>query len=114
MKSSHLFSAFVLAASSSLLQAAPDISVNDLSPSALKSIATPRQKASMKAHEDAVAQAKKQRQDAIAKAKDITEVNDSGMKQTIQRRALNAMLPACERSPEAARNPKIYRVRGRR
>ncbi len=114
MKSSQLFSALVILGSCFIAQAAPTVTTDDLSAAKLKSIATARQQASFKLYEDAKAKKQKDRADSIAKAKEITEINDSGMKKTIQSRALNAMLPACERSPEAARTPNVYTVRGRR
>ncbi len=114
MKSSQLFSVLVLLGSCCIAQAAPTVSIDDLSAETLKSAATPRQQASIKQYEDAKAKKEQDRKDALAKAKEVTKINDSGMKKTIQSRALNAMLPACERSPEAARTPNVYTVRGRR
>ncbi len=114
MKSSQLFSAFVVLASCFTVQAAPDVSLDDLSPEKLKSIATARQQASIKTYEDAKAKAAQDRADSIKKSKEITEVNNAGLKKTIQRRALNNMLPRCEREPETPRTPNVYEVRGGR
>ncbi len=111
MKTSPITTLLIFAASATLLSAAPAVSVNDISPAALKSIATPTQVASIKAHEEAKAQAKTDRKKELEEVKKVTTENDKGMKQTIQKRTLNNMLPACEREPEAARNPDLYIVR---
>ncbi len=114
MKYTQLFSAILICACAPIAQAAPDVTLDDLSPTTLNGMATARQQASMKAYEDARAKARQERVETIKKAKEITEVNNAGLKKTIQRRAINHMLPACEREPEAPRNPNIYVVRGRR
>ncbi len=114
MKSAQLFSAILLCACASIAQAAPDVTLDDLSPSTLNAMATARQQASIKAYEDAKNKARQERLESIKKSKEITEVNNAGLKKTIQKRAINHMMPACEREPETPRNPNVYVVRGRR
>ncbi len=93
------------------LLAAPAVEPADLSESTLKGIATERQKTSIDDYNAAKHRAAKQREDDINAARKITEDNDKGMKKTIQRRALNTMLPPCERTPETPREPGGYTVR---
>ena len=109
MKTLSLLSVFAVAAA--VLQAAPVIDVSDLSEDTLKGIATERQKASLSQYHKAKAEAEKQREKAAKEAADITKDNDAGMKKTIQRRALNTMLPPCDREPEAPRDPGNYEIR---
>ncbi len=111
MKASHFLTIILIAASSSLLQAAPAISVKDLSADSLQSVATPQQQASLKEYNDAKAEAENQREQDIQNAKDITKANDEGLKKTIIKRSLNNMLPPCERNQETPRDPAIYEVR---
>ncbi|MFI3243949.1 MAG: hypothetical protein R3Y56_06830 [Akkermansia sp.] len=111
MKTSPISTLLIFAASATLLSAAPAVSVKDISPATLKTIATPTQAASLKIHEEAKSQAETDRNKAIEEAKKLTTENDKGMKQTIQKRTLNNMLPACEREPETPRNPDLYIVR---
>ena len=92
-------------------QAAPVIEPADISEATLKGIATPRQKASLDQYHKAKANAEKQREKDAKAAADITRDNDAGMKKTIQRRALNTMLPPCDREPEAPRDPGNYDIR---
>lgn len=91
--------------------AAPSISASDVSEDTLKEIASERQKASFKLHEEAKAKAEEKREEEIKKAKDITAKNDAGMKRTIQRRHLNSMLPPCDREPETSREQQRYYIR---
>ncbi len=111
MKTSPITTLLIFAASATLLSAAPAVSVKDISPETLKTMATPSQAASIKAHEDAKAQADTERKKEIEDARKVTVENDKGMKQTIQKRTLNNMLPACEREPETPRTPDLYIVR---
>ncbi len=111
MKTSPISTLLIFAASATLLSAAPAVSSHDMSPESLKKLATPAQAASMKRHEEAKDQAEKDRQKEIDEAKKLTTENDKGMKQTIQKRALNNMMPACERESETPRNPDLYIVR---
>lgn len=99
----------VLMAASAM--AAPSIKATDVSSDALKEIATDRQRASLEAHERAKAKAAEERDKAIQEAKDITARNDKGMKNSIQRRHLNSMLPPCDREPETPREPNDYHIR---
>ncbi|MBQ3217522.1 MAG: hypothetical protein IJB33_01455 [Akkermansia sp.] len=101
----------VLAAAAMVAQAAPVVEPSDLSESALKSIASDRQKASLAQHNKAKAKAEKQREKDAKKAAELTEFNNAGMKKTIQRRALNTMLPPCDREPETPREPGDYTIR---
>ncbi len=110
MKALPILSILALAAFAPTLLAAPVIEPADLSEDTLKGIATDRQQASLKEHNEAKRRAAKQREDDIQAAKKITEENDKGMKKTIQRRALNTMLPPCERTPETPREPGGYVV----
>lgn len=109
MKALSLLS--LLALTAACVQAAPVVTGKDLSEEALKKIGTAKQSDSLDRHNAATAKAEKQRADAIKAAKDVTEANDRGMKKTIQKRHLNNMLPACEREPEAPREPGNYDVR---
>lgn len=109
MKTLSILSALVLAATA--VQAAPIVTPNDLSDARLNEVASERQKASLKRYADAVEKAERDRKQAIEDAKKLTEENDKGMKKTIQKRSLNNMLPACDREPEAPRNPGDYRIR---
>ncbi|MFI3244732.1 MAG: hypothetical protein R3Y56_10825 [Akkermansia sp.] len=111
MKTSHILPLIILAASATLASAAPAISVQDISPATLKGVATDKQKASMKLHDEAKAKANSERETEIAEIKKVTADNNAGMKKTIQKRTLNNMLPACEREPEAPREPGNYEVR---
>ncbi len=99
-----------LLALSPVLLAAPGVTPADLSESTLKGIATERQQKSIDDYNNAKRRAAQEREDAIKDAKKITEENDKGMKKTIQRRALNNMLPPCERTPETPREPGGYNV----
>ena len=108
MKTLPLFALLVLAAA---VQAAPVVQTKDLSEDTLKSIATDRQKASIDRYNKAVARAEKDREKAMKEAQKITRDNDAGMKKTIQRRQLNTMLPPCERTPEAPREPRDFEIR---
>ncbi len=108
MKTLPLFALLVLAAA---VQAAPVVQTKDLSEDTLKSIATDRQKASIDRYNKAVARAEKNREKAMKEAQKITRDNDAGMKKTIQRRQLNTMLPPCERTPEAPREPRDFEIR---
>ncbi|MBE6415780.1 MAG: hypothetical protein E7032_04525 [Akkermansiaceae bacterium] len=108
MKTLPLFALLVLAA---VVQAAPVVQTKDLSEDTLKSIATDRQKASIDRYNKAVARAEKNREKAMKEAQKITRDNDAGMKKTIQRRQLNTMLPPCERTPEAPREPRDFEIR---
>lgn len=109
MKTLPLFALLVLAAAT--VQAAPVVQAKDLSEDTLKSIATDRQKASIDRYNKAVARAEKNREKAMKEAQKITRDNDAGMKKTIQRRQLNTMLPPCERTPEAPREPRDFEIR---
>lgn len=109
MKAFSILSVLALAAAS--VQAAPVISIDDLSEAKLKEIGSARQQASLQRHADAVAKATREREQAIEDAKKLTEENDKGMKKTIQKRMLNNMLPPCDREPEAPREPGDYRIR---
>ena len=109
MKTLSLFTLSVLAAVA--VQAAPVMQTKDLSEDTLKSIATDRQKASIDRYNKAVARAEKNREKAMKEAQKITRDNDAGMKKTIQRRQLNTMLPPCERTPEAPREPRDFEIR---
>ena len=110
MKTSSFLSIVIALAGVTAVQAAPSISVKDVSVEALKAIASPAQAASIKAYEEAKAAAEARRAKAIKEAKDVTADNDAGMKKTIIKRTLNNMLPACERSAEAPRVPSNYEV----
>lgn len=101
----------ILAAAAVVAQAAPYIEPSDLSENTLKGIATERQKASLEQYHKAKAKAEKQREKDAKKAAELTEFNNAGMKKTIQRRALNTMLPPCDREPEAPREPGDYTIR---
>lgn len=101
----------LLALTAVCVQAAPVITGKDVSEESLKKIATSKQSDSIDRYNAAKAKAEKQRTDDLKAAKDITEANDRGMKKTIQKRHLNTMLPACEREPEAPREPGNYEVR---
>ncbi len=92
------------------LLAAPAISPADLSEATLRGIASERQQKSIDDYNNAKRKAAQDREDAIKAAKKLTEDNDKGMKKTIQRRALNTMLPPCERTPETPREPGPYYV----
>ncbi len=109
MKTLSLLSVFAVAAA--VVQAAPVIEPSDLSEEALKGMATERQKASLSQYHKAKAQAEKQREKEAKDAAELTKDNDAGMKKTIQRRALNTMLPPCDREPEAPRDPGNYEIR---
>lgn len=109
MKTLPLFALLVLAVAA--VQAAPVVQTKDLSEETLKSIATDRQKASIDRYNKAVARAEKNREKAMKAAQKITRDNDAGMKKTIQRRQLNTMLPPCERTPEAPREPRDLNIR---
>ena len=109
MKTLPLFALLVLAVAA--VQAAPVVQTKDLSEETLKSIATDRQKASIDRYNKAVARAEKNREKAMKEAQKITRDNDAGMKKTIQRRQLNTMLPPCERTPEAPREPRDLNIR---
>lgn len=111
MKTSSIFPLLLAMCAVSLSQAAPAIDAKDVSVKQLKSIATARQAASIKAYEDAKAKARTAREDALKEAKQLTTENNAGMKKTIQQRTLNNMLPACEREKEAPRKPSNYEVR---
>ncbi len=93
------------------LMAAPAIKPADLSEATLRGIATERQQKSIDDYNNARRRAVQEREDAIKEARKITEDNDKGMKKTIQRRALNTMLPPCEREHETPREPGGYIVR---
>lgn len=93
------------------LQAAPAISVSDISEESLRKSASDRQRASLDAYHAARKKAEKAREDAETEARDITARNDAGMKKTILRRHLNTMLPPCDREPEAPRDPRDYTIR---
>ncbi len=93
------------------LLAAPGITPADLSEATLRGIANERQQKSIDDYNNAKRRAAQDREDAIKDAKKLTEENDKGMKKTIQRRALNTMLPPCERAPETPREPGGYIVR---
>ncbi len=92
-------------------QAAPVVEPSDISEKALENVASERQKASMAQYHKAKAEAAKQRDTAAQEAAKITERNNKGMKDTIQRRALNTMLPPCDREFEAPREPEDYTIR---
>lgn len=109
MKTLSIFSLLVLTAL--CVQAAPAVNTKDLAEDTLKGIATPKQQDSLDRYNAAKQKADKQRADDIKAAKEITEANDRGMKKTIQKRRLNDMLPACEREPEAPREPGDYTIR---
>ena len=47
----------------------------------------------------------------MKEAQKLTRDNDAGMKKTIQHRQLNTMLPPCERTPEAPREPRDLNIR---
>ncbi len=100
-----------MAAAAVTAQAAPVIEPSDISEATLKGIASDRQKASMEKYHKARAKAEKQREKDAKKAAELTDFNDAGMKKTIQRRALNTMLPACDREPETPREPGGYEIR---
>ena len=101
----------VLAAAAMVAQAAPVIEPSDISESALENIASERRKASMAQYHKAKAKAEKQREKDAKKAAELTEFNNAGLKKTIQRRALNTMLPPCDREPETPREPADYTIR---
>ena len=109
MKTLSLATLLVLAAAA--VQAAPIVQTKDLSESALKSVATDRQKASLENYNKAVARAEKNREKEIKEIKKITNKNDEGMKKTIQRQHLNAMMPPCERAAETPRTPRNLNIR---
>ncbi len=110
MKALPILSVLALAALAPSLMAAPSIEPSDLSEKTLKGIATERQQKSIDDYNAAKHRAAKQREDDMKAAKKITEDNDKGMKKTIQRRALNTMLPPCERTPETPREPGGYKI----
>ncbi len=93
------------------LMAAPGVTPADLSEATLRGIATERQQKSIDDYNKAKRRAGQEREEALKTAKKLTEDNDKGMKKTIQRRALNTMLPPCERTPETPREPGGYIVR---
>lgn len=101
----------VLAVAAAVVQAAPDIDRNDLSEKTLRGVASERQKLSLDKYHKARMKAEKQREKDAKKAQELTDFNDAGMKKTIQRRALNSMLPPCDREPETPREPGGYEVR---
>lgn len=109
MKTLPLFALLVLAAVN--VQAAPAMQPADLSEEALLKVATARQKASIESYNKAVDRAERDREKAIKQAQKLTEKNDAGLKKTIQRRAINTMLPASERTPETPRKSADYTVR---
>ncbi len=111
MKALSLFSVLALVALAPALMAAPAVSSADLSEDTLRGIATERQQKSIDDYNNAKRRAAQEREDAIKEAKKITEENDKGSKKTIQRRALNTMLPPCERTPETPREPGGYTIR---
>ncbi len=111
MKALPILSVLALAVLAPALMAAPAIEPSDLSEDTLRGIATDRQKKSLDDYAAAKRRADKDREEAIADAKKITEDNDKGMKKTIQRRHLNTMLPPCERTPETPREPSDYTIR---
>ncbi|MCI6982316.1 MAG: hypothetical protein ACI4OZ_01750 [Akkermansia sp.] len=84
-------------------QAAPVITQKDISEEALKKVANERQVKSMEEYEQAVKKAQQAREDAEKAAAKHTQRNDEGLKQTIIKSRLNAMLPPCERAPEEPR-----------
>lgn len=101
----------LLALTALCVQAAPAINADDVTEDALKAVGTSKQQDSIDRYNAAKAKAEKQRADDIKAAKEITDANDRGMKKTILKRRLNDMLPACEREPEAPREPGDYTVR---
>lgn len=109
MKTLSILSIFAVAAA--LVQAAPVIDPSELSEKTLRGVATERQKMSLDKYHKARIKAEKQREKNARKAQELTDFNDAGMKKTIQRRALNNMLPPCDREPEAPREPGGYEVR---
>ena len=109
MKTLPFLALLVMAAS--MVQAAPVLQPKDLSEETLTGIATDRQKASIERYNKAKARAEKARAAAMQEAAKITRKNDAGMKKTIQRRQLNTMLPPCERTPEAPREPRDLNIR---
>lgn len=108
MKTLPLFALLVLAAAT--VQAAPALQPKDLSEETLKSIATDRQKASIDRYNKAVARAERNREKAMKDVQKLTRDNDAGLKKTIQHRQLNTMLPPCERTPEAPREPRDLNI----
>ncbi len=110
MKTFSLLSVLLAAAVLSSVQAAPVVQPADISESSLRGVATERQKASLDQYNEARKRADKQREDEVKEAQDLTTRNDNGLKKTIQRRHLNSMLPACEREPEAPREPGQYEI----
>ncbi len=110
MKALSIFSLVAAVALAPALMAAPALKPADLSEDTLRGIATERQQKSIDDYNAAKRRAAKDREDAIEQAKKVTEENDKGMKKTIQRRALNTMLPPCERTPETPREPGGYIV----
>ena len=44
-------------------------------------------------------------------AQKLTRENNAGLKKTIQHHQLNTMLPPCERTPEAPREPRDLNIR---
>ncbi len=111
MKTLPILSLIALAAFAPALVAAPVLKPADLSEDTLRSIGNERQQKSVDDYNQAKRRAAQEREDAIKDARKITEDNDKGMKKTIQRRALNTMLPPCERTPETPREPGGYTVR---
>lgn len=111
MKTSPILALITVVACATFASAAPAVSTQDLSPSTLKTIANPRQAKSLKIQEEAEEQAKTARAKEMEEVRKITSDNDAGMKKTIQKRALNNMLPACERDSETPRDPAIYTIR---
>lgn len=109
MKTLSLATLLVLAAAA--VQAAPVLQTKDLSENALKSVATERQKASLDSYNKAVARAEKNREKEMKEIKKLTRKNDEGMKKTIQRQHLNAMMPPCERAVETPRAPRDFNIR---
>lgn len=109
MKALSLLS--LLALTAVCVQAAPVVTDKDLAEDTLKKVGTAKQADSIDRYNAAKTKAEKQRAEDIKAAKEITEANDRGMKKTIQKRRLNDMLPACEREPEAPREPGDYSIR---
>ncbi len=91
--------------------AAPTLKPADFSEATLRGIATERQQKSLDDYNNAKRRAVQNREDALKDAQKLTEENNKGLKKTIQRRALNTMLPPCEREPETPREPGNYTIR---
>ncbi|MCI7699313.1 MAG: hypothetical protein ACI4XO_09435 [Akkermansia sp.] len=92
-----------MALTAAAVQAAPVITKEDISEEALKKVATERQVKSMEEYDSAVKKTIRAREDAEKAAAKHTQRNDEGLKQTIIKSHLNAMLPPCERTPEEPR-----------